>query len=432
MAQLVCIEGLKQGLMFEIEGDEATLGRGVMNSIILPHHSVSRKHATIKKDDSHFILTDLNSLNGTFVNEQKIATTLLQNGDVLKFGDLLFGFKSSSGIEKHDTLVSMRLPEVKLICREGMEQGVEIKLEGETVQAGRGKTNEITLLHKSISRDHCRFSMAEGRVVLKDLGSTNGSFVNGKRIQEQELSDNDEIKLGDLLFTISITRPVEDNDTRLFDKSGTKMATLVRDDFSSLDLAEVEKSLIFAEVQAHKPAVLEANEKAPEIAAKVLLDRTLSIETERQGLLLIFQASKALMSILRLSDFQQKLSSTLKFLFNFENMLLIVDINETPKVLSKQGNIPASKLNQILSQLFFKGSNTININPDSKMFDPFRQIGAAKAIMLAPIISNGKRIGVFYLDSNQPFIATDQQFFEMFAELLSLSVRNTLQVEVSL
>lgn len=70
------------------------IGRGNTNTIVLQNNTVSRQHAKIKVDKGEFVLFDLGSANGTFVNEQRITDpTPLKDGDVVRFGELEFLFK---------------------------------------------------------------------------------------------------------------------------------------------------------------------------------------------------------------------------------------------------------------------------------------------------------------------------------------------------
>ena len=75
--------------------------------------------------------------------------------------------------------------------------------EGETV-FGRGPDSAVWIDDESVSRRHARLRIAGGAVRLEDLGSRNGTFVNGRRIEAAELSDKDEIRLGSVSLTFRI------------------------------------------------------------------------------------------------------------------------------------------------------------------------------------------------------------------------------------
>ncbi len=61
---------------------------------------------------------------------------------------------------------------------------------------GRGEESEIVLLDPSVSRVHAIVEVTGGVAVVRDLGSTNGTFVNGRRVASESLHDGDELRLG--------------------------------------------------------------------------------------------------------------------------------------------------------------------------------------------------------------------------------------------
>jgi hypothetical protein len=64
------------------------------------------------------------------------------------------------------------------------------------VRIGRGDENEIVLADPSVSRTHAVVDGSGARAVVRDLRSTNGTFVNGRRVDQHELRDGDELALG--------------------------------------------------------------------------------------------------------------------------------------------------------------------------------------------------------------------------------------------
>ena len=69
-----------------------TIGREIDNSIIVTDRSLSRHHAQILILEDRAIITDLGSLNNTFVNEYKIDQCELNDGDWIRYGAVLFLF----------------------------------------------------------------------------------------------------------------------------------------------------------------------------------------------------------------------------------------------------------------------------------------------------------------------------------------------------
>ena len=65
-----------------------------------------------------------------------------------------------------------------------------------TLRIGRSDESEIVLLDPSVSRVHAVVEVGAGEAVVRDLGSTNGTFLNGRRIEREQLRDGDELRFG--------------------------------------------------------------------------------------------------------------------------------------------------------------------------------------------------------------------------------------------
>jgi pSer/pThr/pTyr-binding forkhead associated (FHA) protein len=76
--------------------------------------------------------------------------------------------------------------------------------EGDNISIGRGKDCDITIDNTAISRRHISISLNSGIYFVSDLGSTNGTFVNGKKISKDEpVSENDNIEFGKFALSIN-------------------------------------------------------------------------------------------------------------------------------------------------------------------------------------------------------------------------------------
>ncbi len=90
---------------------------------------------------------------------------------------------------------------VYLAQTSGMRRGVIHQL-GEVTNIGRDATdNDIVIDDDIASRRHARVKLEEGKFVLYDLASANGTFVNGEQIVKQALTEGDAIKMGDTTFS---------------------------------------------------------------------------------------------------------------------------------------------------------------------------------------------------------------------------------------
>ncbi|MDH5493260.1 MAG: diguanylate cyclase [Myxococcales bacterium] len=87
------------------------LGRGSENTIVLNNDSVSRRHCRIEKRGRAYYVRDLESTNGTYVNDDLVTDYQMRRGDQVKVGDTIFKFLSGSDIEAqyHETIYRMTI-----------------------------------------------------------------------------------------------------------------------------------------------------------------------------------------------------------------------------------------------------------------------------------------------------------------------------------
>src|SRR3954451_21146921 len=83
-----------------------------------------------------------------------------------------------------------------LVVLAGASVGEMYKIESEETIIGRGQRAHIRLFDDGISREHARVSVEGSRIMLSDLGSTNGTYCNGLKVDKKELADGDKILVG--------------------------------------------------------------------------------------------------------------------------------------------------------------------------------------------------------------------------------------------
>src|SRR5436305_15257115 len=91
-AKLVVVRGPQKGLSFEIREANVQIGRESSNDFEVCDLSVSRRHCLIRQETLGFVLSSLESTNGTRVNGVPIAERLLEDGDDITIGDTTFRF----------------------------------------------------------------------------------------------------------------------------------------------------------------------------------------------------------------------------------------------------------------------------------------------------------------------------------------------------
>ena len=104
-----------------------------------------------------------------------------------------------------DALLSAkpRAPQGVIVAREGTVKR-EVRLSAEPITVGRDPKNDIVLDDRRVSRRHAEVRLRLGRYTLYDLASTNGTFVNGRRIAEMVLSDGDHIAIGGAELVVTL------------------------------------------------------------------------------------------------------------------------------------------------------------------------------------------------------------------------------------
>jgi len=88
----------------------------------------------------------------------------------------------------------------RLLVASGSEAGKEYPLVRFPLLIGREPSTDIQLQSTTVSRSHARISKDKGEIVLSDLGSTNGIFVNNFKVRNWILRDGDSIRIGDTIF----------------------------------------------------------------------------------------------------------------------------------------------------------------------------------------------------------------------------------------
>ena len=100
VSSIVVIYGEFLGRRFQIDGAPLTIGRSPECTIQLDDDSVSRQHCRVSPGDDGVVLVDLNSTNGTYVNDTAVSARHLHDGDRVQVGRSIFKFLTGSNIEQ--------------------------------------------------------------------------------------------------------------------------------------------------------------------------------------------------------------------------------------------------------------------------------------------------------------------------------------------
>lgn len=198
------------------EGAQLTVGRSANNEICIPQQHVSRQHISIEYADGMFMLKDLGSANGTFLNDQLIDQPMpLMAGDKIRLYTPEIDFLAAVPDEMtmHQFMPELA-PEAelsvppspaggppRLIFKSGPQKDDVVNLTIDDVKFGRATLNhswEIGIQDGSVSRPHARLARIKGVWTLYDLGSANGTRVNNENITDEgkALTDGDVLTFG--------------------------------------------------------------------------------------------------------------------------------------------------------------------------------------------------------------------------------------------
>src|SRR5215472_13051208 len=89
----VAMSGDQKGEDFRLHEGKNSVGSGADSQIALRDSTVSSQHASVRYEDGKFFVTDLDSSNGTYLNDRKIVREELKDNDMIRFGEIIVKFK---------------------------------------------------------------------------------------------------------------------------------------------------------------------------------------------------------------------------------------------------------------------------------------------------------------------------------------------------
>ena len=212
---LAIVEGEEAGREVPLTG-RLLVGRDPSADVTVDDPEVSTRHAAFVPGDDGVVVEDLDSTNGTFVNDQRLSgSRQLQAGDRVRLGNTVLEVRAPAPAVEPPKAV---MPEVAvtrqrqiptlpvLVFVAGQNAGSEITV-GVPVVLGRDPGVADVVLDKDaeISRRHASFTPSGAGLTVADLGSTNGTFVNGQRATGAvALGTGDRVEVGETVIEIRL------------------------------------------------------------------------------------------------------------------------------------------------------------------------------------------------------------------------------------
>ena len=218
----------RDGTINPIPDSGLEIGRDPACGLALSSKDVSRRHARIAPGLLGYVLTDL-STNGILVNGAPVEKShVLGHRDVITIGSVELVFEGERAFVEPVTAplpqatpapaspgtapARAATPEPAAllatleIINEGGLKGTRFRIERPVAHIGRGPSNEIRLRDESVSGSHATLTRRGAQWIVLDLGSTNGTYVDGERITgERALQGVSELRFGGIKM---VFRPI--------------------------------------------------------------------------------------------------------------------------------------------------------------------------------------------------------------------------------
>ncbi len=204
------------------EKERITIGRTSENDIVLDNRGVSRRHALIEFSEKGALLIDNDSLNGTFVNERKVAEQYLQDKDTITIGkfDLVF-FNDAQPTKKmtdmDGTMVLNTRKQKEMVHQDEQDKQLaqevgnsllvsvqdesrRFVLERETTTLGKSSFANIRVGGWLTSKVQAKINDNGGIFTIANVGRKNKTKINGEAVTSATLKNGDVIEVGNSAF----------------------------------------------------------------------------------------------------------------------------------------------------------------------------------------------------------------------------------------
>lgn len=190
------LSGPAAGALWVLQRSES-LGTEAYNSLVVEDPYASSKHAELRRSGERWLLRDLGSSNGTFVNDQRATGAELRDGDVLQIGQTRLAFRTLGPPRRPEGVAAATegARTAWLVPTAGAGAGQALLVPRPVCRLGTEAPAELRFSDPYMSSLHAEIDWSGGPW-LRDLRSTNGSYLNGQRVGRERLLDGDRLRLG--------------------------------------------------------------------------------------------------------------------------------------------------------------------------------------------------------------------------------------------
>jgi len=315
----------------------------------------------------------------------------------------------------------------KLLSTSG-EQSIDLQL-GRKLVVGRAVTSDVPIYDPTISRRHAEIVLTESGVRVTDLGSSNGTFLNGAKITEAEAGANDVVTFGKVAFRVKeVTAPAPrpqvvaaPADFKASTKGGVAGGTIVRQ--------------LPVSVSGGVPAIVMDQ---PQGASHLKVKADNQVERREKKLSLLLEVSKELS---KQQELDRLLDKVVDFTFQIMNVdrvsILLLDdkSNELVPRISKSRTGDASAAKHVPQSIARKAVEervailSDNAAADERFKGKSILIQSVRSAMCTPLMgSDSKVLGILYVDNltaTHSFADEDLEFLIAFGGLTAVAIENS-------
>ena len=188
------------------------IGSASDNQLVINDKTVDPLHAKLVVEDDKYVLRDNNSSSGCFINGQRITQKEIFPGDIFRLGETELVVLDPRRLQDGEVYLSAPW---RLVSDGSWLPGKTFVIPAErSVTIGRTEQCDITIPGTHLSRRHTELCIQGSKMFIKDLGSSNGTFLNEKQITEAFAENGDRLRID--VYTFRLVAPdTETHKTRV-------------------------------------------------------------------------------------------------------------------------------------------------------------------------------------------------------------------------